>query len=142
MRCARPTPPRTTRAMARFGSSLSPPVTSLAPRPPPPVAEPASKPAGKQQPCCTSKSPRLTAGGSFLCNPKNSGRPAEVPCSHTLRGETLQLGLDSCGPQKTNPFRFRQTPSRDSSLQPVFVMQPPRSDVATTRQFSGTPRRG
>jgi hypothetical protein len=29
------------------------------------VAEPASRPAGKQQTFCTSKSPRLTAGGFF-----------------------------------------------------------------------------
>src|SRR5437764_572442 len=50
MHFARPAPPRTTRATVRCGSSLSPPVTSLAAaltaaR----VAEPASRPAGKQQ---------------------------------------------------------------------------------------------
>src|SRR5215813_15287636 len=79
MRCARPTPPRTTRATVRFGSSLSPPVTSLAAALTAAlVAEPASRPAGKQQPCCTSKSPRLTAGGFFLYNPENSGRRAET----------------------------------------------------------------
>src|SRR6188508_2921047 len=51
MRCARPTPPRTTRATVRCGSSLSPPVTSLAAALTAAlVAEPASRPAGKHQP--------------------------------------------------------------------------------------------
>ena len=62
---ARPLSLRTTRAAVRFGLSSSPPVTSLVHRPAPLVAEPVSRPAGKQQPCCTSKSPRLTAGGFF-----------------------------------------------------------------------------
>src|SRR5436190_19297769 len=63
MRCARPAKPRTTRAMVRFGSSLSRSVTSLAAALLTAlVAEPASRPAGKQQPCCTSKSPRRRPG--------------------------------------------------------------------------------
>src|SRR5215470_16762808 len=63
MRCARPTPPRTTRAMVRFGSSLSPAVTSLAAALLTAlVAEPVSRPAGKQQPCCTSKAPGAGRG--------------------------------------------------------------------------------
>src|SRR6185436_9170947 len=67
MRCARPTRPRTTRATVRFGSSLSPPVTSLAAALLTAlVAEPASRPPGKQQPCCTSKSPRLCPGTLLL----------------------------------------------------------------------------
>src|SRR5437867_10971670 len=67
MHCARPTPPRTTRATVRFGSSLSPPVTSLAAALTAAlVAEPASRPAGRQQPCCTSKSPRLCPGALLL----------------------------------------------------------------------------
>src|SRR5437763_4320169 len=66
MHFARPVPPRTTKATVRFGSSLSPPVTSLAAALPAAlVAEPASRPAGKQQPCCTSKSPRYRPG-AFL----------------------------------------------------------------------------
>src|SRR5580765_6552019 len=67
MRCARPVPPRTTKATVRFGSSLSPPVTSLAAALTAAlVAEPASKPAGRQQPCCTSKGPRLCPGALLL----------------------------------------------------------------------------
>src|SRR5215467_4152560 len=63
MHFARPVPPRTTKATVRFGSSLSPPVTSLAAALTAAlVAEPASRPAGKQQPCCTSKSPRHKPG--------------------------------------------------------------------------------
>src|SRR5688572_28894536 len=54
MRCARPAPPRTTRATVRCGSSLSRAVTSLAAAPPAAlVGVPASRPAGKHQPCCT-----------------------------------------------------------------------------------------
>src|SRR5207244_7105790 len=49
-----------------IGNPRTPPVTSLAAALLTAlVAEPASRPAGKQQPCCTSKSPRLTAGGFF-----------------------------------------------------------------------------
>src|SRR5436190_21666361 len=66
MRCARPAKPRTTRAMVRFGSSLSRSVTSLAAALLTAlVAEPASRPAGKQQPCSTSKSPGLRPGALF-----------------------------------------------------------------------------
>src|SRR5215475_11026069 len=73
MRCARPPPRRTTRATIRFGSSLSPAVTSLAAALLTAlVAEPASRPAGKQQPSSTSKSLRLTAGGSFSVTPKTA----------------------------------------------------------------------
>src|SRR5688572_7271177 len=67
MRCARPTPPRTTRVTVRFGSSLSPPVTSLAAALLTALAaEPPSRPAGKHQPCCTIKSPRLSPGALLL----------------------------------------------------------------------------
>src|SRR3977135_50172 len=67
MHFARPVPPRTTKATVRFGSSLSPPVTSLAAALTAAlVAEPASRPAGRQQPCCTSKSPRLCPGALLL----------------------------------------------------------------------------
>ena len=70
MHFARPVPPRTTKATVNFGSSLSPPVTSLAAAlPAARVAEPASRPAGKQQPCCTSKSPRHRPG-TFCCVPQ------------------------------------------------------------------------
>src|SRR5215831_21219085 len=64
MHFARPVRPRTTKATVRFGSSLSPPVTSLAAALTAAlVAEPASRPAGKQQPCCTSKKSPAQAGG-------------------------------------------------------------------------------
>src|ERR1700675_2832440 len=78
MHFARPVPPRTTKATVRFGSSLSPPVTSLAAALTAAlVAEPASRPAGRQQPCCTSKSPRLCPGGSFTSY-SNQPSPARV----------------------------------------------------------------
>src|SRR4029450_3400157 len=67
MHCARPVTPRTTKATVRFGSSSSPPVTSSAAALVAAlVAEPASRPAGKQQPLCTRKSPRLCPGALFL----------------------------------------------------------------------------
>src|ERR1700730_7043493 len=63
MHFARQVPPRTTKATVRFGSSLSPPVTSLAAALTAALAaEPPSRPAGKQQPCCASKSPRHRPG--------------------------------------------------------------------------------
>src|SRR5207253_6210648 len=75
MHFARAVPPRTTKATVRFGSSLSPPVTSLAAALTAAlVAEPASRPAGKQQPCCTSKSPRFTAEGFFICVTRDPNR--------------------------------------------------------------------
>ena len=58
MRFARPVPPRTTKATVNFGSSLSPAVTSWAAAlRAAPVAEPASRPAGKQQPCSRARAP-------------------------------------------------------------------------------------
>src|SRR2546430_837982 len=48
---------------------------------PPPPLPLGAQPAGKQQPCCTSKSPRLTAGGFSGCrvaHPINSrNRPSK-----------------------------------------------------------------
>src|SRR5688572_9999844 len=103
MRCARPTPPRTTRATGRFGSSLSPAVTSLARALTPAlVAEPASRPAGKQQTFCTSKSPRLTAGG-FFQGPRPCDQDMEQSATvlfHPLTTEVRMLnnlgGRQSC----------------------------------------------
>src|ERR1700680_4640443 len=67
MHFARPVPPRNTKASVRFGSTLSPPVTSLAAALTAAlVAEPASRPAGRQQPCWASKSPRLCTGALLL----------------------------------------------------------------------------
>src|ERR1700691_2199487 len=66
MRFARRVPPHTTKTTVRFGSSLSPAVTSLAPALAAALvaepasrsaAEPASRPAGKRQPCCFDHEP-------------------------------------------------------------------------------------
>src|SRR6516164_6818344 len=67
MHFAKPAPPRITKATVRFGSSLSPPVTCLAAALTAAlVAEPASRPAGKQQACSTSKSPRHRPGAFYF----------------------------------------------------------------------------
>src|SRR5580658_3739727 len=63
MHCARPARPRTTKATVSFGSSLSRAATSLAALTPARAAEPASRPAGKQQPCCFEYEPPAQAGG-------------------------------------------------------------------------------
>src|SRR5215471_19426028 len=67
MHCVRPTPPRTTKATVRFGSSLFPPVTSLALAPArAPVAESASRPAGKTATLLHEQEPPAVPGGSFF----------------------------------------------------------------------------
>src|SRR5262249_30531856 len=93
MRCAKPPTPRTTKATVRFGSSWSPAVTSLVARPPAPVAEPASRPARKPQPCCTSKSPRFTAGGFCCVTPKTA---ADGPKTYTNYKIWIAFGFDEC----------------------------------------------
>src|SRR5262245_17954864 len=65
MRCAKQPPPRTTRATVRFGSSWSPAVPSLVPRPPVPVAEATSRPADQQNTAVQEKPPAC-AGGFFV----------------------------------------------------------------------------
>src|SRR6476660_25747 len=78
MRCARPPPPRTTRATVRFGSSLFPPVTSLAAALLTAlVAEPASRSAGRQQTLLHEQEPPAVPGGSFTSY-SNQPNPARV----------------------------------------------------------------
>src|SRR5204863_8177900 len=81
MRCAKPPTPHTTKATVRCGSSLSPPVTSLAPALLKDlVAEPTSRSAdSNQQLCCTSKSPRLQAGGFLFRVPGPCDQFMEKP---------------------------------------------------------------
>src|SRR5262245_22636843 len=114
MRCARPTPPRTTRATVRFGSSLSPPVTSLAAALTAAlVAEPASRPAGKQQPCCTSKSPR--------------GRPGAFQGAGSRSDPYAALRLLQ---------KLQKAEARIGAMQQNASLLPPRSqNILTTPEF-------
>src|SRR5205814_8980103 len=91
MHFARPVPPRTTKATVRFGYSLSPPVTSLAAALTAAlVAEPASRPAGRQQPCCTSKSPRLCPGALLLLTAVSQVRRAFFQRGSRVADDLLQ----------------------------------------------------
>src|SRR5438128_1697273 len=92
MHFARPAPPRTTKATVRFGSSLSPLVTSLAAALTAAlVAEPAFRPAGKQQPCCTSESPRLCRGLSYFAQQSAMARG----CARAAPFEDPRVGMAS-----------------------------------------------
>ena len=71
---------------------MSPPVTSLAAALVAAlVAEPASRPAGKHQPCCTSKSPRLYPGALLLRKDEVS---LDEPCAERAVNRPEVTGIE------------------------------------------------
>ena len=132
MRCARPASPRTTRATVRFGSSSSPPVTSLAAALVTALAaEPASRPAGKQQPCCTSKSPRVCPG-ALRCSPchtRQSPRALEhatelLKLTERLRDPAMAVGHRLVGQPLLLMRRFEEARTHFAAASDLY--DPPR----------------
>src|SRR5688572_30800421 len=99
MRCARPAPPRTTRARIRSGSSLSPPVTPAAA---PLVVERASRSTGRLDPAALAGAPGLCPGALFLVQQsarnhlrQGSGGPPSL--SRRRKGRLTTFLPDVCG---------------------------------------------
>src|SRR5438093_9081366 len=79
MHFARPVPPRTTKATVRFGSSLSPPVTSLAAALTAAlVAEPAFRSAGRLDPPACAEPPACARGLFFYFVPQSAKSGARI----------------------------------------------------------------
>src|SRR5689334_16892353 len=76
-RCAAPPPRRTTKAMARFGSSLWRPLAAVAAEAVVPLAvEALSRSAGKLKPAYKEEPP--AQAGGFLCNPRKVVPPHRI----------------------------------------------------------------
>ena len=116
MRCARPAPPRTTKATVRFGSSLSPPVTSLAAAL---TAALVAEPASGQQGCCRCYC-CCSIGKLPSCVRKapGAGRGLFV-CTAMLRNRLALYGCDS----NSLVTRYLESP-RLRTEQPMRVVHP------------------
>ena len=120
MRCATPAPPRTTRATVRFGSSSSPPVTSLA------AAlvralelEPACRSAGKLSLSCrANRSPRLEGRGrrTFHVRKPRIARLPDIRWAFANRAILCRQQEESLGPSACCAHHLEDDPAATSAV--------------------------
>src|SRR5262245_43528110 len=106
MHCARPAPPRTTRATVRCGSGLSLPATSLAPGPLKAlVVESTCRSAARQQ-HFYKKSPRLYRGLFFSYSSQRFGQPRTASSGMKRKAESDDQAAMGGRSQRQQDDRF------------------------------------
>jgi hypothetical protein len=138
MRCARPAPPRTTRARIRSGSSLSPPVM---PAPAPLVVEPASRSAGSGT-LLYEQEPPAQAGG-FLCTSSAGPARGVLRVLHVVGpGAPQQRWHRSATPCSIESIFHRQSGSNAERFKGVLDDYYPWRLQPQGRRVTGRERRG